>query len=60
MCNRNLKGTKSNKNRRYWYSADNDWEDLSIKQLQKLKRVTPFFLSPRKDHRYKLKKNKRI
>ena len=53
-----LKGTKNNKNRRCWYSADNDWEDLSIKQLQKLKRVTPFFLSPRKDHRHKLKKLK--
>ena len=43
-----LRATKSNKNRRCWYSADNDWEDLSIKQLQKLKRVTPFLLSPRK------------
>ena len=26
-----LKGTKSNKNRRCWYLANNDWEDLSIK-----------------------------
>ena len=53
-----LKRTKSNKNRRCWYSADNDSEDLSISQLQNLKRVTPFFLSPRKDINCKLKKEK--
>ena len=50
-----LKGSKSKKNRRCWYSASNDCEDLSISQLRKLKRVSPFFLTPIKNHK-KLKK----
>ena len=40
-----FEGCVTEKNRRCWYSADNDCEDLSISQLKKLKRVTLFFLT---------------
>jgi len=41
-------GSKGNKGRRCEYS-DGDQEDLSIRQQKKLKRITPLYLTQRKE-----------
>jgi len=53
-----LMGKNNKLIRRCWYNADDDWEDLSLCQLRKLKRLTPIFLSPIKDKIHTLKKLK--
>ena len=44
--------------KRCWYSADDELEYLSLCQVRKFKRLTPIFLSPRKDKTHTLKKLK--